>query len=327
MKRMFLTVAMCALGIADAQTPTQTPAREAPVVEGASRGSRFGAIDRVPIPSKVLNPPRDEAVTAFLVSHSRQPASPADEQEVLADQQKRICRGLHNLVEQAVLDRAKNELGVSVTDAEVEALPYRKQVLATSIYDGSADWARTQERTRTLIGGLTSVYDQGQEPQQVYQEQDIASHGISQQEWLREVYTHRTKEDRARLAQMLTWTPDTFVKASANINYRGMAEKQKLDATVDQQIAATDPTFRTYLAEIEKKVQYPAPGQTTMNLIGDEVKHNQYLNNKRAAWWQAENTKLQVTLSDPTLYSGCSLSAAVPFHVTGPIEGLPMPKR
>jgi cobalamin biosynthesis Mg chelatase CobN len=284
MKPMFL-VALCATIGAFAQAPV----------------ALSGTIDGAPLPPKLANV-QNEAVTSSMVPHQRQPtSSAADQQEITATEQTLFCRYLKAAISQAGINRAKAELHISATAREIAAAKRQMNLHAPDFHKL---WAQGQERTKTLVAGLTAVYGQAQGPQQVYA-QMIAPHHIGQQEWLWEVYTHRTKADRDKLAKMLTWTPDTYAQGlndPSRIKY--FAEGLKIAAAVDQRIAAIDPSFKTYLIEYNTKAKHPDPNDpssVSVALSQGQLQHLHYLDHARAAWWKAENTKVQVNLSNTVL--------------------------
>ena len=261
LKPMFLLLS--ALALANAQAP----ARRAP-------GARFGSIDGVAIPATVLNVPRETAVARFVARNSKQPTA----DEARAAQQQMVCERLRAAVQQAARSRAKTELGITASDAEVEA---RRKML----FANAANVAEQEKRYRARL--QAAIND-----------------------------PNRSAADRQKAARDLAAaTPAMFAKLQANYNARPAVEMEKTDAAVDAQLAARDPTFKTSLDDWNAHLKHPAQNQTSVGPIGADVK--EYLDKQRAAWWQAETGKLQVTLSDPTLYTSCALRAlglTVPGH-------------
>ena len=287
--RTIFFIALFATIIAFAQAPTAQ----------TNTAALSGTIDGGPLPSRLANV-QDEAVTSFMVNHQRQPtSSDTDQQEITTTEQMLTCRYLKTAVQAAGIIRAKADLGVSVTPQDIAVA---KQQYNYKAPDPQILWAQEQERTHALVAGLTAVYDQSQDPQQVYQ-QMIAAHKIGQKDWLVQMYSHRTKAARDRLAQTLNRTPDYYAKGLSDPNtIKYFAEGLKLQTTVDRRLAATDPTFSTYLNEYNLKATHPDPYSTAVAL---PLAHVQYLAQKRAAWWQAENSKVQLSLSNPSVASQC----------------------
>ena len=236
-----------------------------------------------------------------MVNHQRQPTSAAaDQQEIAATEQTLTCRYLKTAIQQAGVARAKADLGVSATPQDIAAAKLQLNFIA---HDPQKLWAAAQERTQALVAGLTAVYDQAQDAQQVYQE-IIAPHNIDRQDWLVQVYNHRTKAQRDRLAQTLNRTPDFYAKGQRDPNtIKYFAEGQKLEGAVDQHLAATDPTFSTYWNEAARNTTHPDPANT---IVGGVYSHIRYLAQKRAAWWQAENAKVQMNLNNPSVAAQCT---------------------
>jgi hypothetical protein len=265
---------------------------------------RFGAIDSVSIPDKNLNIPRETAIAVHMSDHSQPPT----DAEIQAIQDKMVCSKLQIEVMQATRDRAKRELGVSASKSEVEAARPRYPTAQNS-------QTQYRERLQALVVGLTAVYDQGRDPEQVYQ-QLVAPHHVVREDWQQNLYTGRTKEARQKLAQQLAAaTPEAFAKAEANFDPRYAVELDKLDAAIDAQLAANDPKFKAYLSEYNAHVTHPAPNRTHVVDVPTGVQ--KYLDQKRNAWWMAERAKLIVSLSDPSLYAACNLAVmgvTVPAH-------------
>jgi hypothetical protein len=256
---------------------------------------RFGAIDGVSIPDVALNPPRETAIAIHMGNHSQPPT----DAEVQAIQDKMACSKLRTGVMQASRDRAKRELGVFATDAEVEAARPKYPIHPNSP-------VQYRERLQALVVGLTAVYDQGRDPQQVY-EQLVAPHHVVPEDWAQNLYMGKTKEARQKLAQQLAAaTPEALAKPAPISSLRYSVELDKLDAAIDAQLAQSDPKFKDNLSEWNAHVTHPAPNQTHYS---GRPGVREYLDQKRTAWWLAERAKLNVTLSDPSLYAACGLPA------------------
>jgi hypothetical protein len=240
--------------------------------------------------------------------HSQQPSGA----EIQSIQDQRTCTALRGEVSGATRNRAKTELGVSVSDAEVKA--FRERLDATTPPPPKEDQERSRERLQALIVGLTAVYDQGRDPQQAYQ-QLVAPHNISKEDWAQNLYLGKTREARQRLArQLAASTPEAYAKAEANWDARPAAEIEKTNAALDALLSSSDPKFKDYLREWNASMTHPRPNETRFS--GRTVV-KEYLEQKRAAWWKAEAGKLSVTLSDPSLYAACELpkmGVTVPAH-------------
>lgn len=188
--------------------------------------------------------------------------------ELQTTQQEIVCGHLKTAIQMAARSRAKTEFGIATSDAEVEA--YRKQMFSNT---ANLATQQTQYRARlqaTINDPNTSAAD-------------------------------RQKASR----QLVAATPEAFAKAQANYDARPAVELRKLDAPVDARLAAADPTFKDSLNKWNAATKHPTPFQSSTGPIGADVKD--YLDKQRSAWWQAETAKLQVTLSDPTLYTSCGL--------------------
>ena len=268
---------------------------------------RFGAIDGVSIPDKVWNFPRESAVAIHMGSHPQQPT----DAEVQTIQEERMCSGLRSFISQSAMARANRELGIFASAAEIEAS--RKNLFQNDPNLGATQ-ARYRERLEALVAGLSAVYDQGKDPEQTYQ-QLVAPHNVQQFDWAQNLSLGKTKEFRQKLVKDLaSATPEGFAKSQANYDARPAVENEKRKAAVDALLAARDPKFKTYLDQWNANVTHPAPNETRVR--SNEGVTN-YLAQERAAWWKAETGKMNVTLSDQSLYAACGLAAmgvTVPAH-------------
>lgn len=102
----------------------------------------------------------------------------------------------------------------------------------------------------------------------------------------------------------LTWTPEVLAKANAAFDFEPFARNQKLDQLVDQELAARDQTFRTALEHWNASARQVGHGMQHSSPVTEQ----QYMNAQRAAWWRAQESKLNVTLNDPTLAQKCGLA-------------------
>ena len=290
MKTKVFLIALCS-GIIQAQPP-----------------HRFGAIDGTPIDERDLNVPRETAIVTYLRQHAKQPSSEAEAQSFQDELQ---CRRLRGVVQEAAEKRAKAELGIFSTDAEIAA--ERKNVVARAP-DIEGQKKRYRERLQALIDGLSAVYDKGQDPDQTYQ-QLVAPHGVTKGDWAGNVYLGKDKQERQKLVQQLAAaTPEAFDRAADTYDPRPLIENQKLEAAVDVLLAASDPKFKADLNELNASVTHPTPNHTARH--GSAIVLD-YVEQKRAAWWKAETGKMNVTLSDQSLYAACGLAAmgvTVPAH-------------
>ena len=274
----------------------------------AQTSHRFGAIDGVSIPDKVWNVTRESAVATYLGSHAQQPS----DAEIQSIQEQRVCAGLTNLISHAATVRANREFGIFASAEEIEA---RRQKAFASDSNWKANQAYYRERLEALVAGLSAVYDQGKDPQQVYQ-QLVAPHNVQQSDWAQTLYLGKNKEHRQKLVNDLAAaTPEGFAKAEANYDPRPAVENEKLSAALDAMLAANDPKFKAYLNQWNANTVQLSPNHGRTTNVSASVK--EYLDQKRGLWWQAERAKVSVSLSDPSLYAACQLSAmgvTVPGH-------------
>lgn len=258
-----------------------------------------GLIDGQPIPGSVFSIPRENLVALFVGEHHRAPTTAADESELQSLQRNVVCGKLRNAVVEAARERAKREIGIYATPAEVEA--ERKKLMAG--VDPAADWKASMQRNVVLLNALSAVYDQGRDAGQVYQDM-VRSHGIPQSYWEEMVYKARSRDERAKLAKTLTTPLEAVQQAMQSYDARPAVENQKLDNAIDEKIASSDPVFSRYLSELRAADADPGPRKHWMPLD-----HKTYLDQTRAQWWAVERGKLDVSLNDSSLISACGLAA------------------
>lgn len=229
----------------------------------------------------------------------------------MADWQRQICGNLRSVIEAQAHESERLRLGIVPTQTDLDAAA--SHIIGVSEADVTAAYPKRHDQSMALTAGFAAVVDNGQDPHLVYQQiiQKSAA-GISEESWLNYLYTAiNSPEGRKRLEYDSTLTlPDMIRETKAKMaNARGesaapgglfgMAAYELVNRQVDQYIAARDPTFRAYLAE------FPDPFQGHGN--GD---HLQYLEKKRNEYWRTVVAKLNVWLSDPSLFATCKLADA-----------------
>jgi len=203
-------------------------------------------------------------------------------------------------MDEFALNEQKRRLGVVVTDQEAESASREYWKAA----DADAVAAKARDKTRALLDALNRVYDRGGAPKKVYEE-FLAPLGVPELEWTACLVSGRTPEGRARLAAPLSVTGAYLTSQSGFM--RGTLENYKLEAAVDQEIAAKDDTFRKYLPEWDATPPSPPLWQRQVSM---PARHMDYLQAKRAEWWKARHGELHVVLNDPSLAESCRATIA-----------------
>lgn len=262
-------------------------------------GKFTGTINGAPIQDKVLNIDRSAATARFFVKQHREPTSDADQQQVDAYWQEMKCNRYQLAVQIAARKAAMNQLGVQVTQADLQAAKQAFPMLMPTDSQGPA-------RGQALLNGISAVLDQHQDPHQVYT-QTIQPLQFPEKEW--DVYLRQAKIDRPKLEQNLRGqmriTPEFIKQQSANMeNWRSVAERLKTDETLDQVLAAKDPTFAADL----KIYGAHHPGLNYGNPTTRDDPRAVYLFQKRRDYWNAQVSSLDIYLSDPTALKSCSVS-------------------
>ena len=262
--------------------------------------TEIGTVDGKPIFDKNMDA---RAVSYFVLSHHREPATAADNQEVAASAAKSRCDDIKRQLLNAARETQKRHFAITVTPDEVAAAS--KAYFAT--HDPAADLREYQQRQVAYSTAASLVYDQGQDPQKVYQTVilPIDSSPVSQSVWQANLVRWRDPEVRKKLAQQAanaSKVTASGLRESFDKTNLDLLESQKLDAEVDTQLAAADPQFRAYLNEFKPRGQG--------NAVSGLVDHMNYVTAKRNDFWQARYSEQQVRLNDSSLSSQCNLGAA-----------------
>jgi hypothetical protein len=267
----------------------------------------LGTINGRPIPARVFNVTRIMAINALRRDGKLAPEGTADEPTIAAKIQDERCGSLRGDVAFEARAQAVIDFKIRPTQRDLdEALQHMR--VADSVKEVTA----LHDRTAVIVNALSAVYDKGMAPDDVYR-QMVASHGIPEELWKAEVKTGSTAEGRAMIARPLKVTPQMYSQAITKAQ-RSLAESNKLDATVNEMIASSDPVFRTYINAWDASRRVSVTG--SVSHINDPIA-NQYMDKKRAEWWKARLSKLQIVLSDPSLASTCHLGEMTGRELAG----------
>ena len=182
-----------------------------------------------------------------------------------------------------------------------EAAERAKEIASTL---SSAQQQQMQDMADLIPPALADVAD-GKDPQQVYREYKLAQHGITQQTWLffQRMPNAKPAEGREKIRQQYLKGVQVYQNLpAAHFDVKRVITSRKLDAVVDQKLAASDPQFRLDLTDCQS--HGPCP---TVGVIDDKSSLGR-LNAKRAQFWAQQAAKLKVQLSDPSLKTKCNLS-------------------
>jgi hypothetical protein len=279
----------------------------------SSLGSKLsGTIDGRPIPDNVFQFNRYTAVSKFIATNHRLPN--ADEEKTIiamGNSQRELCGNLRSYIGAEAHEAEILRLGIVPTKADIDAAA--SHTIGVSEAEVTAAYPKRHALSVALTDGFAAVLDNGQDPHVVYQ-QIIVPAGlpeITEDGWLGLLYTARTTiAGRKRLEhdslltlqgmidQAKSQTAKSVAATSKPGGLTGAAAYEMVNRKVDQLIAAKDPTFATYLAE------FPDPYHWSEN----GTHHHEYLDQKRNAYWRAITSKLNVRLSDPTLFDSCKLA-------------------
>ena len=205
----------------------------------------------------------------------------------------RICNDLNGVIRDQARDDAARAFGITISPEDIA-----KEKTMVEPVDPVSESARIREHAALLLSALAAV-SRGQDQRQVYGAM-LQPKGVPEGEW-----DTQLKRGRANLERELTMTPDAVAKGVATA-IEHMARYRKLDSAVDQEIATRDPQFRTALGHWTASERVEPNGRVGH---GIQQVEKDYLEAQRAAWWRSRESKLTVTLNDPTLAARCNLVA------------------
>lgn len=210
-----------------------------------------------------------------------------------------VCERLNGTIRQTAQDEAARDMGITATPEDIAAV--RQHVQNP---DTAAESQRIVEHTRLMISALTAV-DRGQDAHQVYVTM-LQPQNVPEQEWAAYQVQWKDPAQRAKIEKRLTITPQAVAKGIAAVDFRPAATARKLEAAIDQELAAKDPRYRTAL-EHWKATEYAGPnGQVGHRGYSQPEKDN--MDQQRAAFWRGRVSKLNVVLNDPSLHDKCGLA-------------------
>lgn len=238
------------------------------------------------------------ACTIVAAAHAQQIGS-VDGQPILKPKQTdtaHVCANIKAQIEHVARESQKHQFGIVATDDDLKlaAQNYWKE------HDAAAELAQQQKTWNTLNLAAAQVLDNHQDAHTVYMNL-IAPSRLPENLWQKDLALWSQPEGRAKLQKQAAFYDSMTVNAykqAFDSAARQIVEKQKLDAAVDTQLAAGDPTFREYLQEEQ---------QHKPMLDG----HMQYVEQKRNDFWQARYAQQQVTLNDPSLAQQCQIGTNV----------------
>jgi len=264
--------------------------------------SLTASVDGRPVKQSTAGVERGSAAVSFYLRRQRLPATAADEAEMDATIRKSECGRLRGAIWLAAREREKKRLAIAVSDEELAAA--RKQAPP---FDAATEAARLQKQWDIVTPALAAVFDQGRDPDAVFEEM-VKPQGYSREAWIAWWVQSRSPEGRARVLQMLRPFSEEAIRQAAERDEpriaRAQAENKKLDGAVDRIIALSDPKFDAYLKNISAKMADPDP--LKRNVPADQ---KEYLDQRREAWWKAPTAAVQVSINDPSLYHACGLDA------------------
>jgi hypothetical protein len=123
-----------------------------------------------------------------------------------------------------------------------------------------------------------------------------------------EVQKHKQQQPSAAAITMDGW------KQAHEAQFQKIMADRKLDDSVDAQIAAGDPQFRTYLNEYHQRGTWVTPVEYQSDMPQADAA---YLKQKRSEFWQSRYAQQQVTLNDPALADQCQLGSTLGVKIAG----------
>jgi hypothetical protein len=219
----------------------------------------------------------------------------------IPESQAKTCTLLQSYIAYEAVTKGIADLGVTLTKQDEAAV--RKTL---ELPPNAVEWNRV--RAAFLPQALAEVYDQHQDPNQVY-ERELKPTGIGADEWA--LYLPggpiaeqvNTPEGRAKLRQRYNDAANRYADPNFidSVDVSRLAAKQKADAALDFQLGHQDPEhFGKDLLEMQKLKESGAKGFPTDLL--------DRLNAARQGWWANERSEMMRTASiDPELKKRCGL--------------------
>lgn len=252
----------------------------------------------------LLGAKRSHAINTFIAKHNQMPSSAADNQEVADIATRQTCPIIEGAIRNAARDAEKRSLGIYVSPEEIAQASKAYWALHG---DPKAEFTHEQTRRLTLYQAETAVFDQHQDPEAVYQKL-LAPIGESHTGWEADLRQWQWQWPQIRdsvakeAAVVAAWTLEGYMKAKDAASQK-LLEDQKLDDSVDDQLATQDSQFRADLSEYRK--------HRNGNIwLRNGAPASAYIAQKRNEFWLSRYAQQQLTLNDPKLANQCELTNA-----------------
>lgn len=246
--------------------------------QNTSVAGALGTIDGKPIASNISTTGDVAGVGRFVRQNHRLPDDSERAKLISDNRQRLVCTHLSRTISTAAREAEIQKLGITVSPEEIAA-----QLAIQQRPDASL--AEEQKSAAHLVAAFAAVIDQGEDSHAVYQRL-IQQDGVSEDAWL--ILQDSARNDPATRKRLEGGAVPQAGSAEAFVR------DYKLTKAIDQAIAAKDPAYGKYLAELSR-------GQGP----GDAMS---YVSKKRSEYWRAATAKLNVRLKDPALFDTCQLA-------------------
>lgn len=216
----------------------------------------------------------------FIIENGHEPVSEAEVDEVEQMRRTSELRQLAARIRWIIHGQEASRLGVDVTQAEIKARweELRQERDSERVRD------EARAKVRALLVGLNAVYEDREDPDQVYQADLIEI--VSREEWRAVLRQYRTRAARRTLEAYLA--QESVEPAEVEDAVRLVLMQEKTDKAIDQQLIRSDPEFAEYI-----------------RLAGEEPSHEKvqskgpnYLAAKRWQWWQERYREADIVIKD-----------------------------
>ena len=282
------------------------------------QGRIIGTVDGLPLIERGLD--RTIAIAAFRSQHSRPPEGPADQAEVDGFLARSQCLTITSAITGAARTAQIRHFKISWTTAEAEAL--RAEYLR--LHDPETGLKKQQDDMSALATALAEVYEHGMDQQQAY-EKYMALPQLPAAELAGDARTangpgKRGRRWRSGLPSRQTPCAVPTRPASADC-WSGTSWMTRLTGASPQLIPVPRVSRRAEPRD-HREVTVGNP------VLGDGASaHMNYLQVKRAEWWQAQReAEALFVINDPVLAKQCGIGADG-RPLPGQVKTPPVPRR
>lgn len=244
-------------------------------------------------------------VAGFWRTHGKLPDA-RDKAEYERTKQVTRCGLIQSQVTRAARDAEIQRRGIAVSDEDVSVL----SKYYWSQHDAEAELAKYQAQNTAMADAMVRIYDGGQDAETVYT-QAIAPLRVPKAAWQVNLARWTVADGRAATIRAAATARAMTVgdyRQSLDAANRRYLEQKRLDDAVDNEIAANDVQFRSYLDEWRRNSVEVNPYETRTRAV--PAAHLAYLQQARAEWWRTRTNEIGVSFTSAESVASCQLEPA-----------------